>query len=148
MSAITQKLLSSHLFQRPEHIESPRQIISWWETRRLFYNLIVGTTGIVTCVILFGIAMFSEKRFGEPIGIPDPPLFGIIGIFAYGIAANICYTGGWIGELFARSVWKQQAEHFGKIGFVLGIAFSVLLTLTPVIVCSAAVVLKMLGVIS
>lgn len=70
----------------------------------------------------------------------------MIAVIAYGIAANICYTGGWIGELFARSVWKQEAEHFGKIGFVLGIVFSILLTLTPVIVCSAAVALRMMGI--
>jgi len=70
----------------------------------------------------------------------------LFGVIAYGIAANICYTGGWIAELLARRVWREEAKHFGKIAFVMGTIFSVILTLTPLVVCSVIVLIKMLGI--
>jgi hypothetical protein len=68
----------------------------------------------------------------------------VFGVFAYGIMANICYTGGWISELVAKYVWKEQAENLGKIAFALGIIFSVLLTLLPVVFYLLLVLLKIL----
>jgi hypothetical protein len=134
MTITIQKLKNKPLFQRPESLETPRQIIFWWEKRRIFYNLIVGLAGLLTCVLTFCIAFYSEKKFGEPIGLPDPPIFAIFGIILYGIAANFCYTGGWCFELIARTIWKNQAQHFGEILFTFGLLFSLILTILPAIV--------------
>lgn len=145
MGGILQKIRTLPLFQRAEHLEKPWQIILWWEKRRIPFNLIVGATGFLVCALLFGIAVFSENKFGEPIGLPDPPLFGVIAIFLYGIAANVCFTGGWLAELIAKGIWKNRSEHLGEITFVLGLFFSVALTLVPVIVCSIVVAWKLLN---
>ena len=145
MAAIVQKIITLRLFKRAENLDTPWQIILRWEKRRVPFNLIVGATGFLVCALLFGIAAFSEKKFGEPIGLPDPPLFGVIAIFLCGIAANVCFTGGWLAELFAKSIWKGRAEHFGEIAFVLGLLFSMALTSVPVIVCSIVVAWELLN---
>ncbi|MEJ0089693.1 MAG: hypothetical protein WDM80_08120 [Limisphaerales bacterium] len=144
MIAIAQKLRSLRLFQRQDRVNAWWQIILWWELRRFAFNLIVGATGILTCALLLCEELFAEKQFGDVIGGGGSPLLAIFGVLAYGITANICYTGGWICELFARYVWKEQAEHLGKIAFFMGIFFSVILTLTPVVVYFLLMLLQIL----
>ncbi len=53
--------------------------------------------------------------------------------------ANVCYTGDWVAELVVRRLWGPAAGAFSEIAFALGIAVSVLLTLSPVILAAAAV---------
>jgi hypothetical protein len=146
MFAIVQKIRTLRLFQRAENLETSWQIILWWELRRIPYNLIVGATGFFACLILFGIAFFSERKFGEAIGLPDSPLFGIMAIFLYGIGANICYTAGWILELFAKNIWKKPIKDFAPAAFAIGTFFSVVLNFAPVIVCFIVVAVKLLKV--
>ena len=123
MVAIFQKIRTLRLFQRDNHLETPRQIILWWERRRLLFNLIVGATGILTCTLLLAGEILAEKFFGNGVGAGSP-ILAVFGVFAYGIMANICYTGGWISELVAKYVWREQAENLGKITFALGVIFS------------------------
>jgi hypothetical protein len=144
MVAIVQKIRTLRLFQRTEHLETTWQIILWWEMRRLPYNLIVGANGFFACLLLFGIACFADRKFGEAIGLPDSPLFGIMAVFLYGITANLCYTSGWVLELFAKNIWKKPLKDFGPAAFALGTLFSVVLTFVPVIVCSVVVAVKLL----
>jgi hypothetical protein len=106
------------------------------------FNLIVGAAGLLTCTLLLVGEMLAEKKFGDVEA--GSPILAVFGVFAYGIMANICYTGGWISELVAKYVWKEQAENLGKITFALGIVFSVLLTLLPVVVFLLLVLLKTL----
>jgi len=108
--------------------------IAWWEARRIPYNLIVGTTGVLSGALCFVTGMLCEHFLGEPIGIPDPPFFALLAVAAYGLMANLCYTGGWLSELLIRQIWPEQASAFGKISFFLGLIFSILLTLVPGIV--------------
>jgi hypothetical protein len=119
------------IVHRSETLMSSRQIILWWEARRLFYNFAVGVTGLVAVVLMFGCGLISEKILGEPVGIPDPPIFAIFAIIAYGIMANVCYTGGWIAELVIRSAWQQDTQSFSQKAFTLGLLFSVFLTCVP-----------------
>jgi len=56
----------------------------------------------------------SEILFGSEFGVPDPPLFALIGILIYGIMANVCFTGGWIAELVIRQIWPHEAERFAS----------------------------------
>jgi xanthosine utilization system XapX-like protein len=115
---------------RTETLE-PFEILKWWEKRRLPYNLIVGMTGLLTCFIAGIVATISYKIFDEPLGIPDPPFIAVFGVILFGIAANVCFTGGWIAEILAFKLWNEKAAHFGQIAFTLGLGFSVLLTLAP-----------------
>jgi hypothetical protein len=143
MTIAIQKKANLRLLQRKENLETAWQIIAWWEWRRIPYNLIVGGAGFLACGCLFGIASFSERKFGEAIGLPDSPLFGILAIFLYGMAANFCYTAGWIFEILAKKFWKTSLKDFGPAAFTLGTLFSVLLTFAPVIICLIVVVTKL-----
>ena len=124
-------LTQYRLFQREEKQMTSLQIILWWEARRVFFNMVVGIAGVITIFTMLFSAMLAEKLFNEPIGWPDPPIFAIIGVVLYAIAANICYAGGWIAELISREVWGDKAKSFAEISFTLGIVFSFFLTLLP-----------------
>jgi hypothetical protein len=97
-------------------------LLRWWESRRLFYNLVVGATGMVT---LIGISILS---LGE-LGLPLLDLAGPV--VAYGVAANLCYSLGWGLEMLARIVWGDDAPDIGPLLFRQGLIFSVGLTLIP-----------------
>jgi hypothetical protein len=132
------RLRASDLCRRDIPITGAWETIGWWETRRIPYNLIVGATGIVSCIVVGIVAAGSYFLFDSDFGMPNPPLFAIFAVLLYGIAANICFTGGWLAELIVRKAWPSQADRFSTLSFSLGLIFSVLLTLTPAIVVGAA----------
>jgi hypothetical protein len=135
--------MNFRLFRRPAEPLTPWQVIGWWELRRLAYNLIVGATGLFSVATAVTVSVICDKLIGEPIGMPDPAIFAIVGIVVYGIMANVCFTGGWVVELFLAQVWAVRPSRFGQIAFSLGLLGSVFLTLLPAgyIVISAAVTL-------
>ena len=122
------------LFGRKQPIDGVWEIIKWWEVRRIPFNLIVGVTGLLSGTMVFGVAFVAERVTGEATGWPDPPMFIFLAVIAYGIMANVCYTGGWVMELLASRVWGDRAEAMGEISFTLGMLFSVALTLLPAVV--------------
>ena len=105
----------------PESWATRRDIIRWWEARRLRYNLSVGAVGLVTWLAV-GIAGSAAVQpgvdFEEPIGMVFGPLL-------YGIAANVCYTFGWMVDVTAYRgsprLWLYK----------LGLIFSLALTALP-----------------
>jgi hypothetical protein len=120
------------LFARSTQPLDRLQVIGWWETRRLAWNLIVGALGATGVVIMIVVALSSQRAIGTPIGMPDPPVLVILGAVAFGILANICYTGGWIAELLVRPVLgPERARASGETNFVVGLGFSIILTLVP-----------------
>jgi hypothetical protein len=129
-------LLEGPWFDRREPIAGAGDVIRWWESRRLFFNMVVGCTGIITCVLLIICAFTADSTVGEPIGLPDGPLLGVFGILLYGILANICYTGGWVCELLVRTARKAKSStSFGLTAFRMGITFSIFITLCPAVIC-------------
>lgn len=96
-------------------------VISWWEKRRLPFNLVVGLCGLPTLVVahmMTGIDMLSL----------------MFGSFAYGIMANVCFTLGWPAEFVARYLWKEKAVYTGPILLSLGTVFSATITLSASVV--------------
>jgi hypothetical protein len=63
--------------------------------------------------------------------VPDGPLLAIPAIVAYGIAANFCYTLGWIVESGLRTGSMEKSNKIGLRFFRIGITFSSVLTLCP-----------------
>jgi hypothetical protein len=127
---------NSPQFKREVLLDGPGEVIRWWESRRFFFNAVVGCAGIVTCILLVICAFTAESVVGEAIGMPDGPLLGVFGIFFYGILANVFYTGGWIFELASRTTMTaNKSSAFGLKAFRAGVAFSVLITLCPAIIC-------------
>ena len=111
-------------------------VVGWWEARRIPFNLIVGATGVVTACLILVVALVSERWLGIPIGLPDPPVFVIFGVIAFAVAANVCYTGGWVAEWLVRKAWPTESERIGPISFALGIVFAVVVTLSPSVLVS------------
>ena len=127
----------SVLCRRDTPANSARDAIGWWQSRRIPFNLIVGSAGIFTCIVVGVVALGSEILFHTEFGLPDPPAFALIGIIIYGILANVCFTGGWLAELVVRRIWPPEADRFATLSLALGVIFSVLLTLAPAIVIGA-----------
>jgi len=126
-------LLPKRVYQRDSNLSDPAQIRQWWEERRLFYNVVVGGVGIMTTGLMVYCGLLSEPLVGAAIGIPDPPIFMLLGIIAYGIAANVCYTAGWIVEKHIVGRGSPSKDGFGLRAFSRGVTFSVGLTLFPAI---------------
>ena len=87
----------------------------------------------------------SERWLGIPIGLPDPPVFAVLGAIAFGVLANVCYAGGWVVELIVRRTWPGDSERVGVISFALGIVFAVIVTLVPVVIVGGAAGIVALG---
>ena len=141
MIGLLRKLRSSALGRRSAPLSSIWQIIGWWEARRIPFNVIVGATGLVTSAVMLLTAVISEQLTGEPIGMPDPPLVAIVAAVLFVVGANVCYTGGWIGELLVRRAWPDESTTFGTLTFTLGLLFAVVVTLTPAVLTSGVAVL-------
>jgi len=142
---LIRRILAWRLFARQEDISAAFDIMWWWESRRIPYNLIVGATGVLSLVVMAAVSSIGEQVFGAPSKVPDePPFWPLSGIIAYGIGANVCYTVGWFMEIFVRKIWKERAGVFGEISFFLGLVFSVLLTLAPAALFAGLLVLRLI----
>ncbi len=131
-----EKLLQRPQFQRNPLTMNTREVIGWWESRRIFFNLVVGCTGLVAVILMIGCGLIADATVGEAIGLPDGPLLGLFGIFFYAIFANILYTGGWICELLVRAATSaERSAAFGLKAFRIGVQFSVFVTLCPAAIC-------------
>ncbi|HEX9107717.1 MAG TPA: hypothetical protein VF832_10825 [Longimicrobiales bacterium] len=117
------------LFPTPDYRRTTLSLLQWWESRRLVYNGIVGGTGLITAgfVELFALLPPTDLRH---FGVPLP------GILIWGIAANVCYTLGWVVEASMERVWKREAPLIGPVLFRQGVAFSVGLTLLPIAIAA------------
>ncbi len=116
------------LFRRARSPERSWDVIAWWESRRIPYNLIVGAAGFASAIVMLIMGFVTGHVVGDGIG---SPLFAIFAVIIYGIMANICFTGGWVLELLSRKIWGTRADAFGEIAFVWGTLSSVILTLVP-----------------
>ena len=119
--------LQKVLFE-PTLLRSPLRVVHWWESRRLFYNLVVGTAGIASVATLTVVDSLFRGHFSP---VPWQP------IVIYGVLANLCYTSGWMIENLAERWLKRPVYGLGPALFRYGLAFSVGLTLLPAGVMTA-----------
>ena len=131
------RIRASALCQRDTPISTPWQAIGWWEARRAAFNLIVGSAGIFSSLVVGVVGLGSYFLFDSDFGVPDPPLFAVFAVVIYAVVANVCYTGGWVAELVIRRAWPEQADRFATLSLALGVVFAVLLTLSPAVVVGA-----------
>ncbi len=100
---------------------SRRDLLRWWEARRIRYSLLIGIVGFITwwLVIIAGSAAVKPGvDFEEPVAM-------IVGPFFYAIAANICYTLGSLVD-FIRNAGVPSKRLF-KVGLI----FSQVITSLP-----------------
>ncbi|HLL82186.1 MAG TPA: hypothetical protein VK420_06025 [Longimicrobium sp.] len=118
------------LYPLPDFRRTPLSTVRWWESRRLTFNKAVGSAGLVT---LAGMSFLFAL---PPYSTPMPLSFMAAGVVVYGIAANVCYTLGWMIELLARAAWGRSAPDMGPLVFRQGVIFSVGLTLMPLLLAA------------
>ena len=130
------RLTASRLCRRDQPPKRAWQVIGWWESRRIPYNLIVGSAGVFSSSVIVSIGLvgyfFFHSEFPAPTGLT------ILAVIIYAVIANLCYTGGWVAELIVRKAWTEEADRFAVLSFSLGLAFSVLLTLLPGLLAGVA----------
>jgi len=115
------------LYPVPDLRRTPLSTVRWWESRRLAFNKAVGAAGLVTTA---GVTLISAlPPFGEPL----PLSMALVAAAVYGLAANGCYTLGWMTELVARRAWGRSTPDLGPLLFRQGLIFSVGLTLLPLL---------------
>ncbi|MDQ6633764.1 MAG: hypothetical protein M3Z10_03290 [Gemmatimonadota bacterium] len=115
--------LAQLLFPVPDVRRSPATLLSWWESRRPTYNLIVGGSGLITLTVLHTLSWLPPHvSFDAPW-----PL-----IVLYGVCANLCYSFGFAIEALFERLWGEDVAPVGPTLFRHGLVFSVGLTLFPI----------------
>jgi len=107
-------------------------VVRWWEARRPLYNLVVGTAGMVT---LGTVAVLHPG---------PPPVFASL-VLAWGLMANLCFSGGAVADLILRRWIGEDGHVVGPVLFRCGTAFSIGLTLLPVPLAIMGWLLRRLG---
>ena len=104
-----------------------RDAIFWWEKRRILFNLAVLAAGLVT---VLAIALIGS-HFAKPGEDVEEPFGVIIGAIVFGLAANVCYTLGWITEIMWSGGDVARTEAMRPKVFRIGMILSVIITLLP-----------------
>lgn len=112
----------TRLLFEPTLVRSPLRVVHWWESRRPAYNLIVGAIGLGTLVYSNALALLVT---GDWLKMPWQL------VVAYGVAANLLYTGGWIAENVAERWLGRPVYGLGPALFRHGLVFSIGLTVFP-----------------
>jgi hypothetical protein len=130
-------MLGELLFPPADYRRTTLSLLTWWEARRMTYNVIVGGTGLFTLLVIRLISLL-------PPGLPSP--LDWRPVLAYGVIANVCYTFGWAIEAVAQRIWGDRCPAIGPVLFRQGLAFSVGLTLLPILIISIAWLVRVAGV--
>ena len=118
--------LTTSLFHPAKDSSSFRSVLSWWEKRRVAFNLIVGAVGIVSFIANLWLWTTYLQKPGEDDG------FGpLVPAILFGFLANVFYTAGWIVEGAILAVRRRGSDEIGPRLFKLGLGFSVLLATLP-----------------
>jgi hypothetical protein len=123
-------------FEVPDGPARKRDVIAWWERRRLGYNLLVAACAVPSfCLYLFFLANSGHLAEGEDVVEPVALLAALV----LGPAVvNACYTFGWIAELALRAQHRDPSRRAGPMLLKAGLAFSALVILGPTL-CWGAV---------
>jgi hypothetical protein len=124
------RLMEHPLVRRDGEFSQGWQVVTWWESRRPAYNLIVGIAGLVSVAIMVSASRISASIGGAPAVMPHD-MFLVFLSLVFGIGANFCYTGGWIVELMLRGVTGADMRGPAPWAFASGLALSVGVALLP-----------------
>lgn len=93
------------------------EMVSWWEKKRLIYNLIIIPIAIVILVILW-------KHVG-PFITKEALIFDAIMMLVW---SNVMYTSGWVGGILRHYYFKSYPlENSGRwVLFAFGTLFTIL----------------------
>jgi hypothetical protein len=111
-----------------------RDSILWWELRRIPFNGLILLAGLFSFGVIELIGSRLVKRGDDVV----EPMALIAGGAVYVIAANLCYTLGWITELLWSRDDASFAETMRPAIYRRGLMFSLVLTLSPAILVPLA----------
>lgn len=114
--------LTEFLFPAPAE-RSTAAIARWWERRRLPFNLIVGTAGLLSLGAIHLLAALPPHAHAFPV--PWQP------VVVFAVLANVCYTFGPIAEVAVNGLWRERLLPIGPTLYRMGLTFSVGLALLP-----------------
>jgi cytochrome bd-type quinol oxidase subunit 1 len=108
---------------RPTPADSLWGVISWWERRRVPYNLFLAAVGVPSLVLFYWTMDVSHSvQAGEDAVEP-------MALIAAPLLANIAYTLGWMVEgVGRRRPWVSPA---GPRLMRMGLWFSLFVVLSP-----------------
>ncbi len=119
--------LARLLFPLPAVRRSTGTLFAWWETRRPAFNLLVGTAGLITLATTQAISLLPPHL---NINMHVPWQVVVI----YGLAANVCYSFGFVFETLLQKLWGDDVAPIGPTLFRHGLVFSIGLSLLPIAV--------------
>jgi len=98
-----------------------RELVKWWEARRLRFNVLVGSVGVVTWLLVLFVGSLAVKP-----GVDfEEPIMMIIGPVIYGALANVCFSFGWIVD---TTLYRGRPR---ASLYKAGLIFSLILTALP-----------------
>lgn len=132
MNAVTTHPQSFFAKQINEMFESSSKTgllstVTWWEGRRLFYNMSLFVAGMP------GVILYFSRGHQNYIAVG-------LGIILWAISANLCYTLGPILEIGARNLRLPITSSFGPSLLKLGWLFSIALTAIEALMAAIALV--------
>jgi len=92
------------------------QIIGWWVSRRILYNLIVLISGLISMAIMS--ALINLK--------PGEDLIEPIAMIGFALFCNLAYSLGWLTEIF-----KPKSITYGPKMFKIGLYFTLFWVFLP-----------------
>lgn len=120
MSALTEFLYP------PPAKRKAGSILRWWENRRLAYNVVVGSTGLLSVAFIYVVNLLPPNGFVTPFFWPA--------IVVFGVMANVCYFFGPAAEVLIEKLWGPRVLPTGPALFRIGLTFSVGLALFPALI--------------
>lgn len=124
--------MSTWLFTPPAQPYTTRSLIAWWEQRRLFYNLFIGSIGLCS-LLAFRFFIGQAKALS-----PGEDAFEPLALVFAPVLLNIGYTTGWVIEVLALHTGRKHRYLRGPFLLRIGLAFSLLMVLTPSVIWGLA----------
>lgn len=139
---IATERFTNWFFSAPKGERSFREIILWWEIRRIPYNIIIGSIGFISFLILYFFMrtapMSSRELVGERFELT---IFTLIGL---PVALNLCYTLGWVVEVTLGKVWADDRFSLASRMMRFGLGISLFIVLFPSVVWGLTFLSKVL----
>jgi hypothetical protein len=131
--------LSEFLFPAPAERRAGA-IWTWWEKRRLAYNVWVGSAGLFTIGLGYLLSMLPPGGAGAPpLSLVWQP------IVLFGALANVFYTSGALIESLANRLFGRSLLPIGPALYRMGLTFSVGLALFPLMIMMIGWVISAIG---
>jgi hypothetical protein len=126
--------VEKYFFTPIYHPRSSWSVIRWWESRRPFFNTVIGAAGLLTLGISSALATLPPHP--QPFALP----WGAV--LVYGLMANLCYSAGAPIDLMLRRRLGDRAPAVGQALFRYGFVFSLGLTLLPIVLVAVGWVMR------